>query len=225
VFGFSLSGLPRHWRKSLAKKKWFRRLVEVGPATASSPEWDRQTKFGEATPLTDLDRNFPVKKGPPPRERFVEAVTNLAAEMSATFVRTWTGRKVNGLVRLVVDRKSFRKSYDSKKKEKPLTARVLGVRTRWAFVWPRELLELIEDDFPDVLMDEQETARGTLPYTHPFTTLDHVVLVERPTPTYYPPPYGLYSVVPPPPQLDSETKEKKDDDICGWTYTGQTEDC
>ncbi|QJT73683.1 RNA-dependent RNA polymerase [Botrytis cinerea ourmia-like virus 17] len=152
-----LTEIGPYWRKTLVKKKWFRQALAVGKC----PEIRR-----------GQDRSMAVEPGPPPKERFYAVVTRLAAMAQCDNTKEWTGKKVKPLS-VQLDRRAW-KCFD---KEKNCLAdrRYIWKGVRWRFLWPKELLTLVKNEFPSVL--DPRPRKWTT--DHPFLTREPVGRVER----------------------------------------------
>ncbi|UJT32090.1 RNA-dependent RNA polymerase [Botrytis cinerea botoulivirus 18] len=152
-----LTEIGPYWRNALVKKKWFRQALAVGKC----PEIRR-----------GQDRSLAVEPGPPPRERFYAVITRIAAQAQSDNTKEWTGVKVKNLtVRL--DRKAWKNL--TKEKADLADRRYIWKGVRWSFLWPKELLTLVREYFPQIL----ETKTPKWMTDHPFLTRSPVGRVEK----------------------------------------------
>jgi len=180
--GFTLSSLPSSWCKVLVKKKWFRQVVWRDRTQLCRPVRWKASSFGDLSDLSVAnllpieDRSFPTTLGPPPVPSALPAVHFLCAALSKAHTSAWSG------VRCIpvsdkLDRKAFRSEYDN-----PVhipSTRFTGVSVRWSFLWPSSLLRIVSEQFPSLLISDQEClVQKTYP-SSPLLTLECRFRVRR----------------------------------------------
>jgi hypothetical protein len=116
----SLGSLPKHWLRSLLRRRWFRDALHRGPAPS--------VESGD-------DRSLPVSLGPLPRPEFYPQITVLARRLASEHVRRWTGVAARPhRVRLLRGIRSD---------PLPRSPFFTTVRREWAFLWPARLALLL----------------------------------------------------------------------------------
>jgi len=125
--------LTPRWRQELLKRKWFRTACLVGPAPVLS---------------TGVRRSMETVVGPVPDSRTYRFVLEKSAVLQRECVDLWLGKKVKPL-----KEKIDRVYYKSQKSSKPAGLQKIYQYdgTRWAFVWPKELLVFFQEYFPERL--------------------------------------------------------------------------
>jgi len=156
-------------RKQLVRMRWFRSAAMLGGA----PVIERGTA-----------RSVPMVIGPPPRARFFDFVTRCAADLQRDNVNEWTGKKVVPLTRKL-DRKAYR-ALTKSMPPKLMRRRFEWRGMKWAFVWPRDLYEMVRD------LPVFAPVHTRWFDDHPFLTrCPHIVEVGKARPTFFPPPVCL----------------------------------
>lgn len=198
--GFALSNIPSGWVRNLVKKKWFRKCAIDGPATTIAPidgarlelKFSFTLEKGKTSEqdvvLPVRDRSFPTVVGVPPRSEYYQIVDELCAIATREHTEYWTGKHVRPL-ELRLDRAAFaRRSKDNLLRSLP-TPKLLGIVTRWSFIWPKYVYECIRDNFPRMLIEDQELFSSSLVY-HPQLSLSHTYRIKRES-KFHPPPTSL----------------------------------
>jgi hypothetical protein len=129
-----LGFLTPWWRAVLLKRRWFRCALSWG---------------GALTSKTGDDRQGPVVVGPVPVRAAWKFVAEAHGRLEKERVEFWTGRRVRA-VREKLDRREWKLRRTSSPPLKGVRYRFGGLR--WKFVWPKELLEFFQDEFPELLM-------------------------------------------------------------------------
>nr|UJQ92026.1 MAG: putative RNA-dependent RNA polymerase [Botoulivirus sp.] len=120
----SVGSLPKHWFRSLLKRRWFRDALRRDPTPT--------IEYGD-------DRSLPVKLGPLPIPRLHPTITALAGRLASEHTERWTGVRAEPFVRRLV-----------RGKRQPVLPRspyLSVLRKSWAFLWPTELLSFFERNF------------------------------------------------------------------------------
>ncbi|ALD89139.1 RNA-dependent RNA polymerase, partial [Sclerotinia sclerotiorum ourmia-like virus 2] len=175
--GFSLSGLSSFWVKVLVRRKWFRRMVMDGPATTITTVPGGREGVGIKPKVMTTDRPYPVTLGPPPHEKYYPVIDYCSSILTKSHVEAWTGVKI-----LTPQVKLDRASFALRQKNPypfPSHLRFVGVSVRWAFVWPSSLLQIVQDQYPWMLVSDKDClVKKSIP-DHPYLTLEHRIRVTR----------------------------------------------
>jgi hypothetical protein len=191
VKGFALSNLPKYWQRILVKLRWFRKLVWDGPATTSTKifiprkqgqGWVRegyeQVSVEEIKALPLASRDVEQLVGRPPVPEVSALADRMCAERQLLNVNRWLGVKVQPIEKKV-DRKAYRARIKEEDTKLPdLT--YIGVRTRWGFLWPRDVYELF-DELGWLMPDNPDAGQMNLVYS-PYVVLIHNFKVLRRSP-------------------------------------------
>jgi hypothetical protein len=154
----SCADLGPWWRRHLLPRRWFRAAALVGPA----PVKER-----------GVDREVPVRLGPVPIDCVLDFVSFAAAGLQQRRVDFWAGRRVKPL-RREIDRSklgSWSKTHGLSR----LSSRFSFAGWRWKFLWPVEVLTLLERVWPSALKGSTRVWRTD----HPFLTRVPLFLEER----------------------------------------------
>ncbi|QJT73677.1 RNA-dependent RNA polymerase [Botrytis cinerea ourmia-like virus 11] len=185
--GFTLSSLPSSWCKVLVKHKWFRSVC-WRDATGTVERIRKSSSFEgvlgdvlESNLLPRADRKFPTTLGPPPKPFALETVHQLCSSLARAHTDSWLGVRVIP-VSPKLDRRKHREEFQ-RRACIPQT-RFTGVSVRWSFLWPSALLQIVEDQFPQILSDDKDTLVEKTWYDSPFLTLEHRFRVTRVKPTF-----------------------------------------
>nr|WHM28127.1 putative RNA-dependent RNA polymerase [Ustilaginoidea virens botourmiavirus 7] len=165
-----LGYLTPFWRSVLLKRRWFRTALARGGAKIDK---------------TGTDRCGQTVVGPVPVEAAFSFVTRCHDVLEKERVEYWTGRKVRA-VREVLDRRDF--AQRCKERQPPARGRIVFGPVEWKFLWPKELLEFFQDNFPHCLYGRRT---GVWMEDHPLLTTRVSYTVETTGPTFYPPPRVL----------------------------------
>lgn len=160
-----LGSLGPYWRDWLAKKRWFRAAAMLGGAQV--------IQRGEA-------REVPSVVGPPPRKRFYDFVTRVAAQLQRDNTEKWMGIRLRPAERKL-DRCGYKQAM-SKISPQELSRRFSWGGVKWAFVWPKPLFDVAKRFriFGDVRRKWYDD--------HPFLHVVPVILASPLPKIFYPPP-------------------------------------
>nr|UTQ48832.1 RNA-dependent RNA polymerase [Monilinia fructicola botourmiavirus 2] len=158
-----ISGHHKGWLSVLYKRRWFRRALEVGPVPMIEQKttfFDKKTKKNIKLEKAEK-RIVEVVQGPLPREKFYETIEAITRDMSDANQRYWKGKLVRPY-EYKINRKGCYKLYNKKTNMKEGK---WGLRdARFVWLWPKELLRLVEEKYPFVL--DHDEKRSCL--YHPF---------------------------------------------------------
>lgn len=163
-----LGSLGPYWRGRLVKMRWFRAAAMLGGAQV--------IQRGEA-------REVPCIVGPPPRARFLDFVTRVAAQLQRDNTKEWTGIKVSPVVRKL-DRKSYKQALENIDPAL-LSRRFSWGGVKWAFVWPKPLYDVVKR-FNIFSSGHEEWYQD-----HPFLTTVPIIFASPLPKSNYPPPLCL----------------------------------
>jgi len=151
----SINALTRHWVRILIKRRWFRLAL-------ANPPYVKEK---------GVDRSLPVVKGPVPRPELLQEVTSISSHMTRQNVEYWRGRAVEPYSRRLV---RIGRSVLKMCENPPSSFWMRLSKPRWRFLWPSELLDIIECDgflCRNAYISPTE-AMGNSVIDHPFLSLD-----------------------------------------------------
>nr|UYL94487.1 MAG: RNA-dependent RNA polymerase [Leptosphaeria biglobosa botourmiavirus 1] len=170
-----VANIPRRTANDLFRRKWFRRALHDGPAPVE--------KYG-------VERKIPMVVANPPVSNIYQSVTRMSDKMTMEYVEYWQGRSLvapSGVpghcYSEQIDRKTYYRALRSKRKKSPPHWILRQGKTRWRFCWVRPVYEFFEQNYPELILTDNECNVDWIddhPYLSTTKGIDRVRRVDLP---------------------------------------------